>query len=362
MCFFPEHIKMLLAEGHTVELACNDTESEVPDTYNELGLKIHTIPFSRSPLSKTNITAYKQFKKLVQEGNYDIVHTHTPNASVIVRVACRKLRRQGVKVFYTAHGFHFYKGAPLLNWLIYYPIEKICSRFADTMIMINNEDYERAKTKMHAKEVVYVPGVGIDLTKFAGGVANRNEKRRELGIPVDATLLISVGELNDNKNHATVIKAINGMNVYYIIAGVGDKKEYLQNLIDKQGMTDRIKLLGFRTDVKDLYVASDIFVFPSFREGLSVALMEAMASGLPCAVSKIRGNVDLIDENGGVYFDPYDLKDMRHALERLVCEHKNYGAYNTEKIKSFSNEVVLLQIKDIYDSHVKSNEEVLQDR
>ena len=348
MCFFPEHIKMLLDEGHTVELACNDTESKVPEIYQSLNLKIHTIPFSRSPLSKSNVSAYKQLKKLVQEGQFDIVHTHTPNASAIVRLACRKLRKNGLKVFYTAHGFHFYKGAPILNWLVYYPVEKMCSRWTDTLITINDEDYKRANEHMKAVKVEFVPGVGLNLAKFGDVTVDINSKRKELGISPNAKIMLSVGELNENKNHQTVIKAIKDMDVYYIIAGIGNKRDELQTVIDAQGMTDRIKLLGHRTDVGELYAISDLFVFPSFREGLSVSLMEAMASGLPCAVSQIRGNTDLIDENGGVYFDPHDIADVRRALEQLDREHKEYGAYNKEKIRGFGNEAVLARLKDIY--------------
>ncbi len=348
MGFFPEHFKMLIKEGHTVELACN-SDPPVPQSVAELGLQVHHIPFSRSPFSKDNFAAVKELKKLLDIGNYDIVHTHTPNASACVRLTCRKLKKKGLKVFYTAHGFHFYKGATMKNWLVYYPVEWLCSYWTDTLITINQEDYARAQKHMHAREVVYVPGVGIDLTKFDVVKVDRVKKRKELGIPEDATLLISVGELNENKNHETVIKAINGMDVYYIIAGVGDEKGYLQSLIDEQGMIDRIKLLGYRTDVKELYAISDVFVFPSFREGLSVSLMEAMASGLPCVVSKIRGNVDLIDENGGMLFDPFKVECCCDALQTVLKSNMQAkGGYNSQKVRNFSLSVVLEQLKLMY--------------
>ncbi len=348
MGFFPEHFKMLLEEGHTVELACN-SENPVPQSIAELGLRVHNIPFSRSPFSKSNINAIKRLKRLVEEEKYDIVHTHTPNASAIVRLACRKLRKRGLKVFYTAHGFHFYKDAPIKNWLVYYPVEWLCAHWTDELITINQEDHALAQKYMHAKEVVYVPGVGIDLTKFGSVSVDRAEKRKELGVPEDAVLLISVGELNKNKNHETVIKAINGMDVYYIIAGIGDKKEYLQQLIDEQGMTERIKLLGYRTDVKELYAVSDMFVFPSFREGLSVALMEAMACGLPCAVSRIRGNTDLVDEKGGELFESSRADSAKIAISKLLERNlPELGKYNANKIEKFSREAVLTRMSEIY--------------
>ncbi len=347
MDFFPRHIEMLNEEGHTVEIASN-TDGRIPQYCLDMNLKVYHIPFSRSPFSKSNLTAYKLLKKLIGEESYDIVHTHTPNASAIVRLVCKKLRKQGLKVFYTAHGFHFYRGAPLKNWLIYYPIEWLCANWTDKLITINKEDFVLAQKRMHAREVIYVPGVGIDLDKFSEVIANRNEKRKELGIPENATLLISVGELNDNKNHETVIKAIKDMDVYYIIAGIGDKKDYLQNLIDAQGMTNRIKLLGFRIDVKDLYSISEIFVFPSFREGLSVALMEAMASGLPCVVSRIRGNVDLIDENGGSLFDPYSVDSCKTAILSTIDMRSGYNEHNQAKVQQFSTNQILTHLYDLY--------------
>ncbi len=348
MGFFPEHFKMLLDEGHTIELACN-CEKPLPKTVEDLGVTVHNISFSRSPFSKSNLIAYKQLKELIKNEKYDIVHTHTPNASACVRLACRKLRKKGLKVFYTAHGFHFYKGAPLKNWLIYYPVEWLCAHWTDTLITINQEDYALAKKHMHAKKTEYVPGVGIDLSKFDNINIDKTKKRESLEIPQNATLLISVGELNENKNHETVIKAINGMDLYYIIAGVGNKKESLQKLINQQGMRDRIKLLGYRTDVKELYAISDLFVFPSFREGLSVSVMEAMASGLPCAVSKIRGNTDLVDENGGVLFDPHSIDDCRLALQNILnAKRIKKGLYNKDKIRSFSTQTVLRKMQVIY--------------
>lgn len=349
MGFFFEHFKMLQDEGHTIELACNCDSMPIPQKILDMNLKTYNMPFSRFPFSKSNIKAAKELKKLVQEGNYDIVHTHTPNASAVVRLVCRKFRKKGLKVFYTAHGFHFYKGAPIKAWLIYYLVEKLCSRWTDTLITINQEDFEIAQKKLKAKKTVYVPGVGIDLSRFGQVKIDKSNKRKELGIPEDAVLLLSVGELNDNKNHEAVIKAINGMNVYYIIAGRGDKQNYLQNLIDSQGMTDKIKLLGYRTDVSELYSVADIFVFPSFREGLSVSLMEAMASGLPCTVSRIRGNTDLIDENGGSLFEPNSESEIKVAICGLIkTDTRKIGEYNMKKVQKFSNEAVLSSIQYVY--------------
>ncbi len=350
MGFFNSFIRELLDGGHVVDIATNESGNNyVPECYREWGCSVYQIDTSRSPLNKGNFVAVKQIKQLVEQNKYDIVHCHTPVAAMCTRFACMDARKKGTKVFYTAHGFHFYKGAPLINWMLYYPIEKLCSRFTDVLITMNKEDYFIAQKKMKAKKVEYVPGVGIDLNKFGNVVVQKDKKRNELGVPQDACLILSVGELNENKNHETVIRAISDMeSVYYIIAGKGSLQEYLQSVIDELGIADRVKLLGYRNDIGELCEAADIYAMPSYREGLSVALMEAMASGLPCVVSRIRGNTDLIDENGGALFDPYSIKDCKEALQKVLSSEKsNLSAYNLEKIKKFSLVKVNEKMNDI---------------
>lgn len=350
MNFFISFINQLINEGHKIDIATNENSSKVPACYREWGCTVHQIHTSRSPLKKENLKAIKQLKMLVEKEKYDIVHCHTPVAAMCTRLACRKARKKGTKVLYTAHGFHFYKGAPLKNWMLYYPVEKFCAHFTDTLITINQEDYALAQKKLKAKCVEYVPGVGIDLTKFGPATVNKAAKRKELGIPDNVTLLLSVGELNENKNHETVIRAIATLeNVYYIIAGKGDLQEHLQSVIYKLGMADRVKLLGHRNDIGELCGTADIYAMPSYREGLSVALMEAMGKGLPCVVSRIRGNTDLIDENGGAFFDPHSIEDCKKAIQKAISsEIKNFSTYNIEKIKKFSLGTVNAQMKDIY--------------
>ena len=346
---------MLYNMGHSVEIACADGTKPLNPVYKELNCKVHNIPFSRSPFSKGNLKAYKMLKQLVETEHYDIVHTHTPNASMIARLACRKARKQGTRVFYTAHGFHFFKGAPLKNWLMYYPVEKFCARYTDVLITINKEDFELAQKKLHVKKVCYVPGVGIDLERIKSVQADRCEVRKSMGVPENCILLLSIGELNVNKNHQVVVKALaklGNKNVHYAIAGVGDQKDKLLNLAKELGVENRFHLLGYRADALKLYHGADIFVFPSFREGLSVSLMEAMASGLPVVCSKIRGNVDLIEDGkGGRCFSPNDEKAVVYFCRLLVenfCIRNAMKTFNVEKINFFSLSNVLKQMRCIY--------------
>lgn len=354
--FFKPHLQMLTEEGNTVDIACNARDLELDLLYEKMGCKFFQIDFSRSPLSVDNIKAYRQLKKIVEEGGYDIVHCHTPNAAVITRLVCRNIRKKGnTRVFYTAHGFHFYKGAPIFNWLVYYPVEKICSKFTDALITINNEDYEVARKKFKTKNVYYVPGVGVNLSRFENVKIDKTAKKREIGVPEEAFLLLSVGELNKNKNHQAIIKTLsklNNPNIHYAIAGDGKEKENLLKLAKKLSVEGQLHLLGYRNDATELYYSADVFCFPSFREGLGLAAVEAMACGTPVIAADNRGTRSFVKhlENGFLCMND-SIEGYVDAIKCLLddAELKIQISKNAhETVKKFSIENVLLNIKEIY--------------
>lgn len=352
MRFFTEHIRMLVDRSHTVDLACCVT-SPISPTLTKLGCKVYDLSLSRSPFSKANLRGYKQLRQVIREGHYDVIHTHTPVASALVRIACGK--SNDVKVIYTAHGFHFYRGAPFSSWLLYYPVEKWLSSYTDVLITINEEDYERAKRKFSARRVEYVAGVGVDVKKLSGTDVDRKEKRSQLGLLESDFVLISTGELNANKNHQTVIHAVhklNNPNVKYLICGQGPLRGALSRLIRKLGLEQQVFLLGYRTDVTQINHIADVFVFPSIREGLPVALMEAMVCGLPVVCSDIRGNRDLIEEGkGGFLTDPRIVDGFVDALRRLSASEtlrREFGKNNLIRIEKYDVAVVLDRMADLY--------------
>ena len=354
--FLAPHIQMLQDAGHTVELACNQAEP-LSDRIRALRCKTYDIPFSRSPLSKDNLAAYRALKAVVRDGAYDVVHTHTPTASALVRLACRTLRRKGTKVVYTAHGFHFFEGAPKANWMIYYPVELLCSRWTDVQITITKEDYERAVEKLHAVKTVYIPGVGVDLETFGPGEGWKpGDRRRELSIPEEAKLLLSVGELNENKNHRVVLEAMHRLQdpqLYYVVCGEGLLRSALEEKICEYGLSDRVFLLGQRSDVPQWMAEADIYVHPSLREGLSVSTMEAMASGLPVICGDIRGNRDLIQNDvGGLLFAPADAQQLSESLQTLLADpdrRTEMTAHNRMAVQAFSRARVLSDLKHVYE-------------
>lgn len=331
----------------------NPDECDIPycDNYYDL-------PFERMPFKLENLKTFFKLKKVLKKEKYDIIHCHTPSGGVIARLAALFAGKKHTKVMYTAHGFHFYKGAPKKNWILYYPIEWICSFFTDVLITINKEDYEFAKKHMHAKKIEYVPGVGIDLDKFSvDSDFDKNKKKKELGLPEDCTMLLSVGELSTRKNQEVIIRAlplIKSDKVYYCIAGWGDKLDYLKELSKKQRVSDRVLFLGFRSDISELCNCTDIYCFPSLQEGLPVALMESMSVGVPCVVSKIRGNTDLIDDGkGGFLCTPDNVEEYAEKIGLLLKDRelmKKMSETNLENIKQYGLNSIVSAMADIYEA------------
>lgn len=355
MNFFPEHIRMLQGAGHQVELATN-LDVPLADKVAVLNCLAHHIPFSRSPFSRDNLRAYRAFKALLAENHYDIVHTHTPNASAIVRLACRSLRKKGTRVFYTAHGFHFYTGAPGKNWLIYYPVERFLSRWTDVLITMNQEDFKRAKT-FHAKRAAFTHGVGLDTARFdlQWTEGEKRAKRQELGVADDELMLLSVGELSRRKNHETVIRALAKLQnpkLRYFICGDGPLGAHLSGLAQELGVAGQVSLLGRRGDIAQLNQAADMFVLPSFQEGLPVAPMEAMAARNPVICSRIRGGVDLIvDGQGGILCPVTGVDAFAEAIARLAADElirSQMGEYNRARLEAFQTDRVLDELREIY--------------
>lgn len=320
-------------------------------------IKIKSIPMSRNPLARTNVTAYKELVEFIKQEKIDYIHCNTPTGGILGRLAGKKCKVK--RVIYQAHGFHFYKGAPKKNWLIYYPVERWLAHYTDALITINGEDFEAAKKfkLRNSGKVYYVHGVGIDMSQYNQRKINREEKRLELGLSENDVALISMGDLIERKNYDTAIRAIAEAEtscLHYFICGKGPEEERLKTLAASLGVSEQIHFLGFRSDIKSLLTAADIFLFTTKQEGLPRSMMEAMASGLPCIASKIRGNTDLLDgTNGGFLCETTDVSAYAEKL-RLLAKDKTLretmGKNNLITIQKFSTETVSEEIRKIYES------------
>lgn len=373
MEFHIPYLKLLKEMGYETAVAAandydNPEECKIPycDHYYE-------IDFDRNPIHQKNIKAVRQLKTLIEREKFDIVHCHTPVGAMAARIAARDIRKKGTKVVYTAHGFHFFKGASWRNWLLYYPVERFLARYTDVLITINREDFERA-SGFPAGRVEYIPGIGIDTHRFKPCSQSEKEMIKErLNIPQDAFVIMTVGELIKRKNHEILLRAMaKGSSIGHgkercenriskasmlnrekrcIIVGRGKLEKKLKKLAEELGIAKEVQFLGYRNDIPELLHAADLFVFMSYQEGLPVALMEAIACGLPCIVSKIRGNTDLVTDNvNGIFcdFDEEKLAAEIRWLEDDPDKAKCLSDAARDSINAFSLEHVLEKMQKLY--------------
>lgn len=346
--FLVPHVKNLAENGFEVEIACSNVGGrmeEVRAALEDTVKAIHVLRLERNPASPRNLLGYGDMRRLLKENRYDIIWTNEPVMGVVTRLAANKYRRQGTKVVYMCHGFHFYKGAGKLNWVVFYPIERFMSRMCDMIVTINREDEARAKT-FHAPRVEYIHGIGVNTDRLRSRDA-QSDIRKELNLAEDDFLVLSVGELNENKNHQVVIRALAQLQdpkIHYLLCGKGELRDRLEALAKELGLEENVHFLGYRRDVVDICNQCDVFVLPSFREGISVASLEAMYCGMPLITSRVRGADDYLqDGESGFFCDAQDAAGFAEAIRKLkenpeLCTR--CGMLNRESVKVYCLENV----------------------
>lgn len=290
------------------------------------GIRLHHVDIEKSPSHvRANVRAWKQIREIIAREKIDLVHCHNPLGGVVGRMAAGCSKKKPL-VIYTAHGFHFYKGAPPKNWLLYYTAERILAGWTDILITINEEDYKNAcKFRLRrGGRVERIHGVGVDIERFRPNRTIEREKRKELGIPEDAFHIVSVAELNHNKNQRLIIEALAELqekNIYFTLCGKGENREFLEKLAEDRGVEHRVKLLGYRTDVEEILQTADCFVFPSIREGFGIAAVEALACGVPVIAADNRGTREYMqDGNNGILCSTMKTEEFAQAIRRLYEE------------------------------------------
>lgn len=338
--------------GYEVHWAAN--LSEYKENIEDVPCKVHHIDFIRNPFNPKNYKAYKQLMKLLKEENFEVIHCQSPIGGILGRICGKKAKVH--KVIYTVHGFHFYKGAPIINNTLYKAVELFLAKYTDAIITINQEDYEYSK-KMKLKRngrSYYIPGIGVNTDFNSISEEEKQRLRESLDINEKEIVCVSVGELNKNKNNKTMIKSLaksNNKNLKLLLCGLGPEEENLRKLAEMLGISEQVKFLGFRNDINNILAISDIFLLLSYREGLSRSIMEAMTAGLPCIVSKIRGNVDLIKDEE-LLFSPKDVEGFSTAIDKLAANtelRKEIGEKNHIEVKNFDIENVEKEMKKIYE-------------
>mgnify|MGYP004559805407 CR=1 FL=1 len=351
--FHLPYLKLFKDNGYEVHVATDD-DVEIPycDVHHKISIK-------RSPFKISNIKAVKELKKICNEEKFDIIHCHTPMGSVVARLAAKEARKNGTRVIYTAHGFHFYKGAPLKNWLFFYPVEWFLAKYTDTLITINHEDFERAQKNFgkRCKDIQYVPGVGIDTKKFDLKMSE-DEKiklRESLNIKKDDFVLICVARLDKNKNQGFLIKCMQKLvkehdNIHLLLVGRDELDGYYQKLTKKLNLENNIHFLGNRNDVPQLLKISDGVVSASRREGLPVNIIEAINMGIPVIVLECRGMKDLIDEqvNGFIINDENQMVYIIFELYKRKFNINKMKKNNLKKSKLYDVSYIIHIMKKIY--------------
>ncbi|MDR0818963.1 MAG: glycosyltransferase family 4 protein [Oscillospiraceae bacterium] len=334
--FHVPYIRYLESLGYEIHTAASG-ENSIDCVTRHFDINI-----ARSPFKARNIKAFCELKKIINDGDYKLIHCHTPNAGVLTRLAARKARKRGTIVAYTAHGFHFYKGAPAMNKLLYLNAERFCSKYTDYQWTINLEDYDAvSKYNFKCGKAFLTKGVGIDGEKFAPVSAKRKaELRRKSGIPENAFVLIYPAEFTADKNHKTLLRAMEIIlkkhpDIFLLLTGDGKLSEHFKKECVKTGIANNVSFPGFVNDMADWYAMSDIDITPSVREGLATHVIEAMSMGLPSVATNIRGHLDLVLDGGnGFLVEPDDCKAMAERVFILYNDRELLAKLSVNAVKT----------------------------
>lgn len=349
LAFHLPYLELFKQKGWETHVATNGKE-KIPFCDHK-----HTICMERSPFKLNNLKAIKQMKKLLEKEHFDIIHCHTPMGSVVARLATKKARKNGTRVIYTAHGFHFYTGAPLINWLLFYPVEWYLAKYTDTLITINHEDYNRAKKKFSKRchDIQYVPGVGIDPKKFDFKMTKKekHELRASLGLKDDDFVMIFPAELSKRKNQMWLIKTLEPLlkeheEMHLLLPGRDSLNGKCQKLAEKLSLERQVHFLGFRNDIPKLLKISDLAVSSAKQEGLPVNILEAQFSGMIALACSCRGCIDLLNGEKSGLVKQGDSEDFRKKLLAFMKNRKQIK--NEANDNEYSLETVLKKIKGIY--------------
>ena len=357
--FHMPFIRELKARGVEVHAAFKDNSADKPGLDLSAIDKTFEVPFERQPLRPNNIKAYRELKKIIDGNGYDAVHCHTPMGAVITRLAAKSARKKGTMVIYTAHGFHFFKGASIKNWMLFYPVEKYLSKYTDCLITINSEDCELAhKKKFRAGKIYKVHGVGVELDKFKAVDADEKARlRAEYGYDGDTFIMIYPADLSVRKNQPMLFDALQKIaeknkNVKLLLPGQPIRLEEYKRMVSERGIADNVEFLGYRRDINNLVGLSDLSVASSFQEGLPINIIEAMAMGNAIVATDVRGNNDAVEDGVNGYLVPVGDSDLmaEKILELMNDREKlrTFGENGLDMVKDFSTENVNREMLTIY--------------
>ncbi|HAZ30432.1 TPA: glycosyltransferase family 1 protein [Candidatus Acetothermia bacterium] len=348
-------MKLLQGWGYEVHAAASPVEGR-KDEVEALGVTCHDIRFSRSLTSTRNWSACRAMRRLLARERYDLIHVHTPVAAWLTRFAARR-SVQG-PLLYTAHGFHFFTGAPWTHWLFFYPLERLAARWTDGLIVMNSEDLAWAKRMgfVEGVNLFFVHGVGVDLTRHSVATGGREAVRAELGLRPQDLVVTCVAEFIPRKNHAQLLSAWPHVireipNAHLLLVGDGWLRASLELQATKNAIPN-VCFLGFRRDVSAILQAADVVVLGSKHEGLARCIMEAMAAGKPVVATNVRGSRDLVEDGAtGLLVEVGDVPGLARALIHLLRDEelrRRMGKAGQAKVRDYALDRVLDEMASIY--------------
>lgn len=316
--------------GYEVSFCCSPGEGL--DRLEREGFGVHRIPVSRSYNIFSHIVSLVRLCRLMRRERFDIVHTHTPVAGLLGRVAAKMARVRWI--VYTAHGFYFHEDMRGALRGAMRSIERFGASISDIIFVQSGEDLEEAaETRIASQEKLVHIGNGVDPSLF-GRETNAEAAavlREELGIdggPVigfTGRIVREKGAVEFVKSAGIVAREIPG--AFFIMTGAPLESDRdgclaeIEALVESEGLSGRLVMTGYRTDVPAILSLLDLFAMPSYREGMPRSLLEAMATGLPVAATDIRGcREEVIDGETGFLVPPRDHYAMGEAILKILSD------------------------------------------
>jgi glycosyltransferase involved in cell wall biosynthesis len=351
--------------GLTVEAACSPDPAV--ESLRSRGYVIHEVPIGRKIAPGPNSKSVLELGRLMRARKYDLVHTHAPVASVLGRVAAKLAGVE--RIVYTAHGFYFHEHMPRQTYALYHGVEKSVAQITDRILVQSQEDYDTAVTTgLGSAEKIRYLGNGIDLMRFDPAASrddDRTRLRRELGIPEAHSPLIGItGRITEEKGFGELVEALALLRSDFpeahllVIGGQlsTERDRFQDSLVDfiaDHGLESQVTFTGFRSDVQALLGLLDLFVLPSYREGLPRSVLEAMAMELPVVATNIRGCREAVaHEVTGLLVPTKNPRALAEAAGRILADQdlaRQFGRAGRDRVETtFDERFVFARLEKCY--------------
>ena len=350
--FHLPYLEWFQERGWEVHVGCGGARVEIPWADEVIDL-----PLKKSMLSGSNWRAARELRRRIEGEGYDLICTHTALASFFTRYAVLG-KGERPRVVNMVHGYLFDDETPVLKRSVLLGAERLMAKETDLVVTMNRWDDEAARRYRLGREVVHIPGVGVDYGRLEAGAAaaDRAGLRRAHGIREDAFVIVYGAEFSKRKSQGVLIQALSHLReeAVLVLAGDGAERAGCQRLAEELGVGGRVVFPGQVKGMGAWYAAADAAASASRSEGLPFNVMEAQHMGLPVAASDVKGHRDLIEEGETGLLYPYgDAEACAQALGRLMESRplrERLGRQGRESAERFALPRVLPQVAAVYET------------